>query len=161
MGEENLAEFAAAEAGDSEWRSSCAASGRASSRRAARRSGPRSGSCSRPSISHAATGEFAEYLAALFHGGLEEDIWGWFDDDRAFFTGWGFALAGDRSARSRSGRVRRTGWSPTRTAVARRERRGRARRLLHGRGPPVDPVGSYGRLLDDLVEAAGLPGQTA
>jgi pimeloyl-ACP methyl ester carboxylesterase len=40
----------------------------------------------------AATGEFAEYLAALFHGALETDIWGWFDDDLAFVADWGFAL---------------------------------------------------------------------
>ena len=39
-----------------------------------------------------ASGGFAEYLTALFHGGLETDIWGWFDDDMAFVAPWGFEL---------------------------------------------------------------------
>lgn len=39
------------------------------------------------------TGELAEYMAALFHEGLRESYWGWFDDDMAFTRPWGFDLA--------------------------------------------------------------------
>jgi pimeloyl-ACP methyl ester carboxylesterase len=38
------------------------------------------------------TGEFAEYLAACFREALREGYWGWFDDDMAFISPWGFDL---------------------------------------------------------------------
>jgi pimeloyl-ACP methyl ester carboxylesterase len=38
------------------------------------------------------TGEFAEYLAAIFREALREGYWGWFDDDMAFISPWGFDL---------------------------------------------------------------------
>jgi pimeloyl-ACP methyl ester carboxylesterase len=41
----------------------------------------------------AATGEFAEYLAATFHDAVRDGIWGWFDDDIAFTRPWGFDLS--------------------------------------------------------------------
>ncbi len=36
--------------------------------------------------------DFADWLAALFHEGLREGYWGWFDDDMAFTRPWGFDL---------------------------------------------------------------------
>ena len=38
------------------------------------------------------TGEFAEYIAAATREALREGYWGWFDDDKAFVTPWGFDL---------------------------------------------------------------------
>lgn len=38
------------------------------------------------------TGEFAAYVADLFHEALRVGYWGWFDDDMAFVKPWGFAL---------------------------------------------------------------------
>jgi pimeloyl-ACP methyl ester carboxylesterase len=38
----------------------------------------------------ALTGEFAEYLAAGTRAALECGVWGWFDDDVAHISGWGF-----------------------------------------------------------------------
>jgi pimeloyl-ACP methyl ester carboxylesterase len=39
------------------------------------------------------TGEFAEYIAAMFREALREGYWGWFDDDKAFVKPWGFDVA--------------------------------------------------------------------
>ena len=38
------------------------------------------------------TGEFGDYLAVSIRTGLEHGPWGWFDDDRAFLSDWGFDL---------------------------------------------------------------------
>lgn len=38
------------------------------------------------------TGEFADYLARAARAGLERGYWGWFDDDMAFAAPWGFEL---------------------------------------------------------------------
>jgi pimeloyl-ACP methyl ester carboxylesterase len=44
----------------------------------------------------AATGGFAEYLAAMFHDAVRDGIWGWFDDDIAFTHPWGFDVSAIR-----------------------------------------------------------------
>jgi pimeloyl-ACP methyl ester carboxylesterase len=38
------------------------------------------------------TGDFAEFAAASFREALRESYWGWFDDDMAMVTPWGFEL---------------------------------------------------------------------
>src|SRR5262245_38073763 len=38
------------------------------------------------------TGEFAEYIAASCRVGLRDSYWGWFDDDKAFISPWGFEV---------------------------------------------------------------------
>jgi pimeloyl-ACP methyl ester carboxylesterase len=45
----------------------------------------------------AAKGPFAAYLASLFHEAVRVSHWGWFDDDMAFVTPWGFDVADIRS----------------------------------------------------------------
>jgi pimeloyl-ACP methyl ester carboxylesterase len=42
------------------------------------------------------TGEFAEWMAAVFREALRESYWGWFDDDMAFIRPWGFELTSIR-----------------------------------------------------------------
>jgi pimeloyl-ACP methyl ester carboxylesterase len=37
--------------------------------------------------------DFADWLAALFREALRESYWGWYDDDMAFVSPWGFELA--------------------------------------------------------------------
>ena len=41
----------------------------------------------------AVTGEFADYLAAVFRAAVAGGIAGWRDDDLAFITDWGFTMA--------------------------------------------------------------------
>jgi pimeloyl-ACP methyl ester carboxylesterase len=151
MGEENHEEFGAAEAGEealmaylrAEREGMLGASGadiRASL-----------GQLLSPVDQDAATGEFADYLAALFHGALETDIWGWFDDDLAFTADWGFALEAidvpvaiwqgseDRMVPYAHGQ-----WLAQNVA-------GAEPRLLDGEGHLSILLGAYGRLLDGLL----------
>ena len=101
-----------------------------------------------------ASGGFAEYLTALFHGGLETDVWGWFDDDMAFVADWGFELGSigvpvavwqgseDMMVPFAHGR-----WLAERIP-------GAAARLLDGEGHLSILIGQYGRLLDELLAHA-------
>ncbi len=151
MGEENVAEFGAAEAGAGPLeeflrgeREGILAAG-----------GPEIqasfGQLLSPVDRAAATGEFAEYLASLFHGALGEDVWGWFDDDLAFVGDWGFALeeidrpvalwqgSEDRFVPYAHGR-----WLAENVPGARAH-------LLDGEGHLSILLGAYGRVLDDLI----------
>jgi pimeloyl-ACP methyl ester carboxylesterase len=93
MGAENLEEFAAVEGGEEPLLAYL------------EQHGPELASATGPEL-HAAlgdllsdvdrgalTGEFADYLAATVRAGLAHGLWGWFDDDIAFVSDWGFELA--------------------------------------------------------------------
>ena len=48
-----------------------------------------------PDVDRAAiTGEYATALIASMNRSVKNGIWGWFDDDMAFFRDWGFSLDG-------------------------------------------------------------------
>jgi pimeloyl-ACP methyl ester carboxylesterase len=48
-----------------------------------------------PDVDRAAiTGEYATALIASMNRSVKNGIWGWFDDDMAFFHDWGFSLDG-------------------------------------------------------------------
>ncbi|HEX9481057.1 MAG TPA: alpha/beta hydrolase [Solirubrobacteraceae bacterium] len=151
MGEENHAEFGAAEAGEEplaeylrEAREGLMAAGGAEVRASL-------GQLLSAVDRDAATGDFAEYLAALFHGALEAGIWGWFDDDLAFIADWGFALEAierpvaiwqgseDRFVPYAHGR-----WLAAKIPHA-------DARLLDGDGHLSILLGAYGELLDGLL----------
>jgi pimeloyl-ACP methyl ester carboxylesterase len=92
MGEENLEEFAAAEAGPqeleafiSEW---------AGKLREIRGDQVLEslGDLVSPPDAAVLTGEYADFAAEGMRDALRHGFWGWFDDDRAFFADWGFAL---------------------------------------------------------------------
>ena len=101
------------------------------------------------------SGEFAAYLAAAMQSSLEHGIWGWFDDDVAFLGDWGFDLAKinvpvtiwqgeqDRFVPFAHGR-----WLAEHVS-------GASAQLPAEHGHLSLAVGSYGRVLDELIATAG------
>src|SRR6266566_6121112 len=92
MGEENLAEFAAADAGEEQLLAYLEHEGA----QIASASGPELQTALGdllPEVDRSeVTGDFADYFAVSIHAGLAEGLWGWFDDDMAFNRDWGFDL---------------------------------------------------------------------
>ncbi len=92
MGAENVAEFGAAVAGEEQLTSylEAAAAGLAAI------TGPQVaeglGDLISAADKAAATGEFADYLAASFRAAVRTGIAGWRDDDLAFVSDWGFTM---------------------------------------------------------------------
>jgi pimeloyl-ACP methyl ester carboxylesterase len=131
MGQENLDEFAAQEAGDSQLQAFL------------ERSAEEFGSLSGDQVIAA--------LGDLISEALRNGIWGWFDDDKATVADWGFDLAGieapvtiwqgeeDRMVPFAHGK-----WLADHVSGAKA-------RLLAGEGHLSLEVGSYGAVLDDLV----------
>jgi pimeloyl-ACP methyl ester carboxylesterase len=100
------------------------------------------------------TGEFAEYLAASINAAMQHGIWGWFDDDIAFYRDWGF----DLRAMSRPVTIWQGGedrfvpyshgeWLAANVAGAKGELHPEHGHLSLG-------VDSYGEILDDLLARA-------
>jgi pimeloyl-ACP methyl ester carboxylesterase len=101
------------------------------------------------------TGEFAGYLAANTQVALEHGIWGWFDDDLAFVSDWGFELGAitvpvtiwqgeqDRFVPFGHGR-----WLADHIP-------GASAQLTPEHGHLSLTIGSYARVLDDLIASAG------
>ncbi|HEY1509153.1 MAG TPA: alpha/beta fold hydrolase [Solirubrobacteraceae bacterium] len=99
----------------------------------------------------ALTGEFAQYLSDATRLAVSRGIWGWLDDDLAILHDWGFSLDGierpvtiwqggqDRMVPFDHGR-----WLADHVA-------GAGAQLLPDEGHLSLTVGSYGRVLDDLV----------
>jgi pimeloyl-ACP methyl ester carboxylesterase len=105
----------------------------------------------------AISGEFAEYLSAIVREGLSNGISGWFDDDVAFVSDWGFELASiarpvtiwhgayDRFVPPSHGR-----WLVDHIPRARAQLRGE-------HGHLTLQLAAYGEILDDLIATGGLP----
>jgi pimeloyl-ACP methyl ester carboxylesterase len=93
MGEENQQEFAAVEAGPSRLEpfltGFAAELGAATAVDVESAFGDLLGAADRAAL----TGEYAEHMALCARDALAGGIWGWFDDDVAFFADWGFDLA--------------------------------------------------------------------
>lgn len=154
MGDENLEEFAAAEAGEEQLRQyleqqSGLASVTGSELHA--ELGDLLSDVDRGVL----TGDFADYLAASIRVGLTHGIWGWFDDDLAHLGDWGFELEkisrpvtiwqgqSDRFVPFAHGE-----WLAGHVAGARPQ-------LLADHGHLSIVIGSYGRVLDDLIASSG------
>lgn len=102
------------------------------------------------------SGEFAEFQARGLHDALAGGIWGWFDDDKAELTGgWGFDIAsievpvtiwqGDDDRMVPFGHGQ---WLAGNVPGAKA-------RLLEGEGHISLELGHHGDLLDDLIAARG------
>jgi pimeloyl-ACP methyl ester carboxylesterase len=108
-----------------------------------------------PEVDRAAlTGAFADHGAALFRDSVRTGIWGWFDDDLAFFRDWGFDLDAirvpvtiwqgteDRMVPFAHGR-----WLADHVPGARA-------RLMEGEGHLSLAVSAFDRIMDELVASA-------
>jgi pimeloyl-ACP methyl ester carboxylesterase len=103
----------------------------------------------------ALTGEFAEHLSTCLGEGLAAGVWGWFDDDVAFVGDWGFEL--DRISRPVSvwqgGQDRFVPFTHGQWLA--RHISGSRSRLHPEHGHLSLAVSSYGEILDDLLASAG------
>ncbi len=155
MGEENVAEFGAALEGEEplaaflrEQREAMLGAGGAEIAASL-------GELLSPVDRAVATGDFADYLAALFRTALGADIWGWFDDDVEFVRDWGFALEGIevpvtvwQGSEDRMVPYAHGEWLATHVA-------GAEPRLLDGEGHLTIVVAGYARVLDELLASGG------
>ena len=99
----------------------------------------------------ALTGEVAEHSTAMLHEAISTGIWGWFDDDVAFTTPWGFDLADIRvpvtvwqGAQDRMVPFAHGKWLAANIPTAKA-------RLLPEEGHLSLIVGSFPQILDDLM----------
>jgi pimeloyl-ACP methyl ester carboxylesterase len=153
MGQENLVEFAAAQAGPEQLQAYLELGREMFRAVTGAEVHAAFGELLSPVDRAALTGEFAEYMAALARDGLAEGIWGWFDDDVACMTPWGFSLdaierpvavwqgSEDRFVPYSHGR-----WLADNVS-------GATPRLLEGEGHISILLGAYGQLLDELLAA--------
>jgi pimeloyl-ACP methyl ester carboxylesterase len=158
MGPENIEEFAAAEKGGEALDQMLAAA-------AAELTGitGEQVAASMPGLLSAAdraalTGDLADHLAASFRAALRRGTAGWRDDDLAFVGDWGFAMA-DCSAvptavwqgdQDRMVPASHGAWLATHLPGARVH-------LRPGEGHLAFVTGTYGLVLDDLLDLAGRP----
>jgi len=160
MGQENIEELGAATAGEADLtRFLDAAAGQLRDITAAQVADGLGDLVSDPDKA-AITGDFAEYLAALFRAALATGIAGWRDDDLAFTRDWGFSLDAlghatpvaiwqggqDRMVPSAHG-----AWLAANIPRAHAH-------LLPGQGHDSLMASEFGRILDDLLDLAGKSG---
>jgi pimeloyl-ACP methyl ester carboxylesterase len=152
MGEENLEEFGAAEAGEAELRALLERVAPEFAAASAEELRGALGDLIGEADKAVLTGEYAEHLVEGLRGALAGGIWGWFDDDLAIFADWGFDLGAiavpvtvwqgddDRMVPFAHGE-----WLAAHVA-------GASPRLLTGEGHLSIEVTRYGDVLDDLLE---------
>jgi len=159
MGEENVQEFNAANAGEEQLASFLdrEAAGLRGIDAAAVADGL--GGLASEADRAALTGEFAEYLASAFRSSVDTGIAGWRDDDLAFSKDWGISLEAlghatpvavwqgdqDRMVPAAHGE-----WLSTNIPLARA-------RMRPGHGHLTLMANSFGEILDDLLTLAGKP----
>jgi pimeloyl-ACP methyl ester carboxylesterase len=103
----------------------------------------------------ALSGEFAEYFAEATRTGLQRGVYGWYDDDLAMIRDWGFELAGVstpvtiwQGAQDRMVPFAHGEWLAAHVP-------GANARLLPDHGHLSLVIDRYGALLDDLLAGAG------
>jgi pimeloyl-ACP methyl ester carboxylesterase len=163
MGEENVEEFSAANAGEADLTSFLEAAAGVMRDLTAAQVVEGLGGLVSEADQAAVTGEFAEYLAAAFRAALTTGIAGWRDDDLAFAKDWGLSLDAlghatpvaiwqgdqDRMVPGAHG-----AWLAANIPLARP-------RLRPGEGHLTLVTKNLGEILDDLLDLAGKggPGQ--
>jgi pimeloyl-ACP methyl ester carboxylesterase len=101
------------------------------------------------------TGEFARYEAESMRAGMEHGVWGWFDDDIELIRDWGFELSDIsrpvtiwQGAQDRMVPLAHGEWLVAHIPGARA-------RLLPDHGHMSLALGHYGEILDDLLAGGG------
>ena len=151
MGKENIDEFAAAQAGEAELRAFLEHEAESMAGAAGADIVKALGDLVSEVDARALTGEFGAYLAAQMEHSLSSGIWGWFDDDVAFVSDWGFDLDGIEvpvslwhGAQDRFVPIAHGEWLARHVSGARVTMR-------DGDGHVSLVVDSYGEVLDDLL----------
>ena len=155
MGQENLDEFAAAQAGEEQLlefiEPSRAQLASVSSAQIYEALGDLLSEVDLSALS----GEFAEYFAEATRTGLQRGVYGWYDDDLAMIRDWGFELAGVstpvtiwQGAQDRMVPYAHGEWLAAHVP-------GANARLLPDHGHLSLVIDRYGALLDDLLAGAG------
>jgi len=151
MGEENLQEFAAMEAGPDELRAFLDEVRPSLVGIPAERVAASLGGLIGEADRRVVDGDFAEFLAESFRLAMASGVDGWFDDDQAFLASWGFDLGAidvpvtiwqgddDRMVPFAHGQ-----WLASHVRGARAE-------LRPGEGHLSITVARYGEILDDLL----------
>jgi pimeloyl-ACP methyl ester carboxylesterase len=159
MGAENVAEFAAAQAGAAALTSFLEPAAREMAALTAADVAAGLGSLVSAADKAAVHGEFADYLAASFRAAVAGGVAGWRDDDLAFTADWGFTMAdvgagapvavwqGDQDMMVPYAHGQ---WLAAHIPGARAH-------LLPGEGH-LTLVHGFGAILDDLLELAGRQG---
>ena len=159
MAPENLAEFEAAEAGPEALTGFLEAAARELASITAAGVAEGLGDLASAADKAAVTGEFADYLAASFRAAVASGVAGWRDDDLAFVADWGFTMAdagsgapvsvwqGDQDMMVPFSHGQ---WLAAHIPGARAH-------LLPGEGH-LTLAGSFGAILDDLLDLTGRQG---
>jgi pimeloyl-ACP methyl ester carboxylesterase len=154
MGQENVAGFRAALAGDAVLRSLLEGMGPSFASVTPDEVTARLGNLVSDVDRSAISGEAAAWLADVFRGSVRTGIWGWHDDELAFVRPWGFELrrinvpvAIWQGAQDRMTPAKHGEWLASQIPGARP-------RLLADHGHLSLGVDSFGLILDDLLALA-------
>jgi pimeloyl-ACP methyl ester carboxylesterase len=112
------------------------------------------------------TGEFADYIAAALRASTNAGIAGWRDDDLAFTSDWGFSLGWDSPSPAPAQPAPVAVWQGDQDQMVpfahgqwlAANIRGARVHLMPGDGHLSMTVSAFDRILDDLLDLAGLAG---
>jgi pimeloyl-ACP methyl ester carboxylesterase len=158
MGEDNLEEFAAAEQGEPALRAFLEQASATLANTTAQDIVDGMGDLLSEVDRLALSGDFAVHMAADLRAALEHGIWGWFDDDTAFASDWGFDLnsierpvAIWQGGKDRFVPLGHGNWLAANVP-------GAEARLHPGHGHLSLGIDGYGEILDGLLARSGQPG---
>jgi pimeloyl-ACP methyl ester carboxylesterase len=160
MGQENVAELAAAQVGGREFEEYLEREARSMRGASAEEVVDQLGDLVSEVDRRAATGVLGEFIVRELDHSLSNGIWGWYDDDRALFGDWGFDLRAIRAPLSlwHGGEDR---FVPSAHGQWLAARVGVSARLLPDRGHLSLSNAAYGEVLDALLEHPPDPGPRA
>ncbi len=116
------------------------------------------------------TGEFADYVAAGLRASMNSGIAGWRDDDFAFIKDWGFSLGRESASLASQEQEQEQEQAPVAVWQGDQDRmvpfahgqwltaniRDARVHLMPGEGHLSMTVSAFDRILDDLLDLAGL-----